>query len=57
MRKRLELIRLAYDDKIEKMEEFLEAHVDECFMLRYKSIDVLLYALLRKQFKTYALLN
>lgn len=52
----MELVRLAYDDKIDQIQAFIDAHPDECDQMQMIRIDVLLYALLRKQFKAYAVL-
>lgn len=55
--KAAELVELAYDDKIDQMQEFFDTHREACIMMTYMNIDVLSHALDRKQFVAYAVLN
>lgn len=57
MRKCVQLVRLAYDDKIDEMQKFINEHEEDCWKMQMVNVDVLVYALLRKQFKSYALLQ
>lgn len=58
--KSMDLVRLAYDDKIDKIQEFINAYPEDCSKMQTYCVNgrlnVLLYALLRKQFKAYAVL-
>lgn len=57
VRTSMELIRLAYDNKITEMQKFIDDQGDDCRQMQLVNADVLVYALLRKQFKSYAILQ
>lgn len=53
----VDFTRLAYDEKIDELQSFIDANPKACEVIPLIPNKILLYALLRKQFKAYAVLN